>query len=310
MIGMIRELLVSASRSKKLEKLVSTSPLSKGVVNRFVAGYSTADAVKKSTELHKLGIYTTIDRLGESTLGRKDADATVAAYKELLRALADAGQTHMAEVSVKLSAVGQALGDDGEQIALENAKQIVAVANEVGTTVTFDMEDHTTIDSTLRILAEIRKTSPSTGGVLQAQLHRTSGDVAANAYQGSRIRLCKGAYAEGPDVAYIERTDIDKAYVRDMRTLLESEGYPMLATHDPRLIEIGQALSANRSKDSFEFQMLLGVRPEEQKRLVELGYKVRVYVPYGDEWYAYLMRRMAEKPSNLALFVKSLVSKS
>lgn len=310
MIGMIRELLVSASRSKKLEKLVSTSPLSKGVVNRFVAGYSTADAVKKVTELHKLGIYTTIDRLGESTLDRKDADATVAAYKELLRALADAGQTHMAEVSVKLSAVGQALGDDGEQIALENAKHIVAVANEVGTTVTFDMEDHTTIDSTLRILAEIRKTSPSTGGVLQAQLHRTSGDVAANAYQGSRIRLCKGAYAEGPDVAYIERTDIDKAYVRDMRTLLESEGYPMLATHDPRLIEIGQALSANRSKDSFEFQMLLGVRPEEQKRLVELGYKVRVYVPYGDEWYAYLMRRMAEKPSNLALFVKSLVSKS
>lgn len=309
---MIKELLVSASKSKKLEKIVSTSPLSKGVVNRFVAGYSTADAVKKVTEMHKLGIYTTIDRLGESTLDRKDADATVSAYKELLRALADAGQTHMAEVSVKLSAVGQALGDEGEKIALENAKQIVEVANEVGTTVTFDMEDHTTIDSTLRILAEIRKSSPSTGGVLQAQLHRTSGDVANNAYAGSRIRLCKGAYAEGPDVAYIERTEIDKAYVRDMRTLLESEGYPMLATHDPRLIEIGQALatSTGRAKETFEFQMLLGVRPEEQKRLVELGYKVRVYVPYGDEWYAYLMRRMAEKPSNLALFVKSLVSKS
>ena len=309
---MIKELLVAASKSKKLEKIVSTSPLSKGVVNRFVAGYSTADAVKKVTEMHKLGIYTTIDRLGESTLDRKDADATVSAYKELLRALAEAGQTHMAEVSVKLSAVGQALGEDGEKIALENAKQIVKVANEVGTTVTFDMEDHTTIDSTLRILAEIRKSSPTTGGVLQAQLHRTSADVANNAYAGSRIRLCKGAYAEGPDVAYIERADIDKAYVRDMRTLLESDGYPMLATHDPRLIEIGQALatSTGRSKDTFEFQMLLGVRPEEQKRLVELGYKVRVYVPYGDEWYAYLMRRMAEKPSNLALFVKSLVSKS
>ena len=309
---MIKELLVSASKSKKLEKVVSTSPLSKGVVNRFVAGYSTADAVKKVTELHKLGIYTTIDRLGESTLDLKDADATVAAYKELLRALADAGQTHMAEVSVKLSAVGQALGEDGEKIALENAKQIVEVANEVGTTVTFDMEDHTTIDSTLRILAEIRKFAPTTGGVLQAQLHRTSSDVANNAYAGSRIRLCKGAYAEGPEVASIERAEIDKAYVRDMRTLLESDGYPMLATHDPRLIEIGQALatSTGRAKETFEFQMLLGVRPEEQKRLVELGYKVRVYVPYGDEWYAYLMRRMAEKPSNLALFVKSLVSKS
>lgn len=309
---MIREILVGASRSKKIEKLVSTSPLSKGVVNRFVAGYSIADAVKKVTELHNLGIYTTTDRLGESTLDRKDADATVAAYVELLQAFHDAGQTHMAEVSVKLSAVGQSLGADGEKIALENARKIVAVANEVGTTVTFDMEDHTTIDSTLRILDEIRKTSPTTGGVLQAQLYRTSDDVAKNSFAGSRIRLCKGAYAEGPDVAYVERNEIDKAYVRDMRTLLESEGYPMLATHDPRLIEIAQAIASStaRSKDSFEFQMLLGVRPEEQKRLVELGYKVRVYVPYGDQWYAYLMRRMAEKPSNLALFAKSLISKS
>jgi hypothetical protein len=150
------------------------------------------------------------------------------------------------------------------------------------------------------------------GGVLQAQLHRTSDDVSAHAFSGSRIRLCKGAYAEGPEVAFVERAEIDKAYVRDMRTLLESAAYPMLATHDPRLIEIGQALAlrTGRAKDSFEFQMLLGVRPEEQKRLVELGYKVRVYVPYGDEWYGYLMRRMAEKPSNLALFVKSLASKS
>ncbi len=308
----LREILVSASRSKKLEKIVSTSPLSKGVVNRFVAGYGTADVVKKVGELHQLGIYTTIDRLGEDTLDLSQADQTVAAYKELLRALHAAGQTHMAEVSVKLSAVGQALGSDGEKIALENAKQIVEVANEVGTTVTFDMEDHTTIDSTLRILNEIRKTTPTTGGVLQAQLHRTSDDVSAHAFSGSRIRLCKGAYAEGPEVAFIERTEIDKAYVRDMRTLLESAAYPMLATHDPRLIEIGQALAlrTGRAKDSFEFQMLLGVRPEEQKRLVELGYKVRVYVPYGDEWYGYLMRRMAEKPSNLALFVKSLASKN
>ncbi len=309
---MLRELLVSASRSKKLEHIVSTSPLSKNVVNRFVAGYDTKSVVQKVTELHKLGIYTTIDRLGEDTLDRNQADATVAAYLELLRALHAAGQTHMAEVSVKLSAVGQALEPNGEEIALTNARKIVEVANEVGTTVTFDMEDHTTIDSTLRILGEIRKSYPNTGGVLQAQLHRTSNDVVNHAYESSRIRLCKGAYAEGPDVAYVDRVEIDKAYVRDMRTLLESKAYPMLATHDPRLIEIAQALvlRTGRSKDTFEFQMLLGVRPEEQKRLVELGYKVRVYVPYGDEWYGYLMRRMAEKPSNLALFVRSLASKN
>lgn len=308
---MIREMLVSASRSETLEGFVSSSPLSRGVVNRFVAGTTTEDVVRKVTELHELGLLTTIDRLGEDTLDRADADATVAAYVELLRALGEAGLTKTAEVSVKLSAVGQALGEEGEAIALANATKICEVAKEVGTTVTFDMEDHTTIDSTLRILAEIRKNFPSTGGVLQAQLHRTSEDVAAHAYAGSRIRLCKGAYAEGPDVAFIERSDIDKAYVRDMRTLLESEAFPMLATHDPRLIQIGQALAlrSGRAKETFEFQMLLGVRPEEQKRLVDLGHKVRVYVPYGDEWYGYLMRRMAEKPSNLALFLRSLVSR-
>ena len=153
---------------------------------------------------------------------------------------------------------------------------------------------------------------PTTGGVLQAQLYRTEDDVAAHAFAGSRIRLCKGAYAEGQDVAFIERMDIDKAYVRSMRTLLDSQGYPMLATHDPRLIQIGQALAlrTGRGKDTYEFQMLLGVRPDEQERLVGLGHKVRVYVPYGDQWYPYLMRRMAEKPANLALFLRSLVSRS
>ena len=173
------------------------------------------------------------------------------------------------------------------------------------------MEDHTTIDSTLRIVDRLRQDFSWAGEVLQAQLLRTSDDVAARTYEGSRIRLCKGAYAEAEDVAYVERGEIDKAYVRDMRTLLEGNGYPMLATHDPRLIQIGQALAirAGREKDSMEFQMLLGVRPEEQLRLVEMGYKVRVYIPFGAEWYAYLMRRMAEKPANLLLFLRSLVDR-
>jgi proline dehydrogenase len=309
---MLRELLVSASRSEKLEHLVSTSPLSRGVVNRFVAGTTTADVVATVQNLHNLGLLATVDRLGEDTLDRAAADTTVADYKDVLRALSGAGLSDSAEVSVKLSAVGQALGDGGESIALENALEICSVAKQVGTTVTFDMEDHTTIDSTLRILSEVRKEFPTTGGVLQAQLHRTEDDVAAYSYNDSRIRLCKGAYAEAADVAFVERVEIDKAYVRSMRALIESDAYPMLATHDPRLIQIGQALAlrSGRAKDTFEFQMLLGVRPEEQVRLAELGHKVRIYVPYGDQWYPYLMRRMAEKPSNLSLFLRSLVSKS
>lgn len=308
---MLRELLVSASRSQKLEHLVSTSPLSRGVVNRFVAGTTTADVVSTVENLHSLGLLATVDRLGEDTLDRAAADATVADYKDVLRALSGAGLSDSAEVSVKLSAIGQALGDNGEGIALENALEICSVAKQVGTTVTFDMEDHTTIDSTLRILSQVRKEFPTTGGVLQAQLHRTEDDVAAHSYRDSRIRLCKGAYAEAADLAFVDRGEIDKAYVRSMRALIESDAYPMLATHDPRLIQIGQALAlrTGRGKETFEFQMLLGVRPDEQVRLAELGHKVRVYVPYGDQWYPYLMRRMAEKPSNLALFIRSLVSK-
>lgn len=308
---MLRELLVSASRSEKLEHLVSTSPLSRGVVNRFVAGTTTADVIATVQGLHEHGLLASVDRLGEDTLDRAAAEATVSDYKDVLSALAGAGLTGSSEVSVKLSAVGQALGSDGEAIALENALSICAAAKAVGTTVTFDMEDHTTIDSTLRILATIRNEFPMAGGVLQAQLLRTEDDVAALSYQDSRIRLCKGAYAEAADVAYVERVEIDKAFVRSMRNLIESSAYPMLATHDPRLIQIGQALalSSGRDKSTFEFQMLLGVRPQEQLRLAQLGYKVRIYVPYGQQWYPYLMRRMAEKPTNLALFLRSLISK-
>ncbi|MEJ6493649.1 MAG: proline dehydrogenase family protein [Actinomycetes bacterium] len=308
---MLRELLVSASRSKKLEHLVSTSPLSRGVVNRFVAGTTTADVIATVQSLHDVGLLASVDRLGEDTLDRAAAETTVSDYKDVLGALSSAGLTGSSEVSVKLSAVGQALGTDGEAIALDNALSICAAAKAVGTTVTFDMEDHTTIDSTLRILSAIRNEFPMAGGVLQAQLIRTEADVAAFSYQDSRIRLCKGAYAEASDVAYVERIEIDKAFVRSMRTLLESSAYPMLATHDPRLIQIGQALalSGGRDKSTFEFQMLLGVRPQEQLRLAELGHKVRIYVPYGQQWYPYLMRRMAEKPTNLALFLRSLISK-
>jgi proline dehydrogenase len=304
--------LVAASRSATLEKFVSQSPLSRGVVQRFVAGSSTADVIAAIVALRDKGIHSTVDRLGEDTQDRAAAQTTVDAYLELLRAIGEAGLAKWAEVSVKLSAVGQALPDGGEALARENALTICRLADEVGTTVTFDMEDHTTIDSTLRILHDVRNHFPSTGGVLQAQLYRTEEDVVAHAFAGSRIRLCKGAYAEEQDVAFIERLDIDKSFVRCMRILLDSEGYPMLATHDPRLIQIGQALALRtaRPKDSYEFQMLLGVRPEEQQRLVGLGHKVRVYVPYGDQWYPYLMRRMAEKPANLALFLRSLVSRS
>ena len=314
---LLRQPLLLLARSQQVKNLVSTMPVSSGIVHNYVPGESTEEAVKAAGELVGDGLNVTLDFLGEDTLDAAQADATVAAYVELLQALSAAGLTRKAEVSVKLSAVGQALPDSagyggGHKIALENARTICRAARNAGTTVTLDMEDHTTTDSTLAILRELRKDFPETGAVLQAALHRTEADCRALAYEGSRVRLCKGAYLEPEEVAYQDRLDIDKSYVRCLKVLLAGEGYPMIATHDPRMVAIGSSLASRygRSKGSYEFQMLYGIRPTEQRRLAEAGETVRVYIPYGTEWYGYLMRRLAEKPSNLSFFLKSLISKS
>ncbi len=225
--------------------------------------------------------------------------------------MAEAGLTPGAEVSVKLSAVGQALPGDGEQIALDNARAICDVASTFGTTVTLDMEDHTTTDSTLGILHELRRDFPTTGAVVQAYLHRTEQDCRDLAYEGSRVRLCKGAYKEPESVAFQGKHEVNLSYVRCLKALMAGPGYPMVATHDPKLIEIAGALAARneRAQGSYEYQMLFGIRPDEQKRLAAVGEKVRVYIPYGDQWYGYLMRRLAERPANLAFFARSVLTK-
>ncbi|UUZ60783.1 proline dehydrogenase family protein [Nocardioides sp. B-3] len=223
------------------------------------------------------------DFLGEDTLDLAQAEATVAAYKELLADLGRRGLAGKAEVSVKLSAVGRALPDNGEKIALENAREICRAARNAGTTVTLDMEDHTTTESTLGILRELRKDFPETGAVLQAMLHRTEADCRALAHEGSRVRLCKGAYHEPETVAFRDRLDVDKSYVRCLKVLLGGQGYPMIASHDPRMIQIASSLASRygRRAGTYEFQMLYGIRPEEQKRPAAAGETVRVYIPYG-----------------------------
>ena len=258
------------------------------------------------------GLKVTLDYLGEDTLDVEQAEATVAAYLELLEQLAARGLTRGAEVSVKLSArSARRCPDSGHKIALENARTICRAARNAGTTVTLDMEDHTTTDSTLAILRELRKDFPETGAVLQAYLHRTEADCRALAYEGSRVRLCKGAYKEPESVAFQDRLDVDKSYVRCLKVLLAGQGYPMIATHDPRLVEIASSLASRygRAKGTYEYQMLYGIRPDEQRRLADAGETVRVYIPYGNEWYGYLMRRLAERPQNLSFFLRSLISK-
>src|SRR5919107_5956834 len=302
---MLRRVLLGVSRSEKIKKVTTRAPIAREVVQRFVPGETADDAVGATRQLVGAGLSVSIDHLGEDTTTTEQANAIVCAYQDLLGRLDEAGLTAATEVSVKLSALGQSLVG-GDDIALWNAQLVCEAARASGTTVTVDMEDHTTTDSTLGILSDLRKDFPDTGAVLQAYLYRTEGDCRDLAYAGSRVRLCKGAYAEPESVAFHGAHEVSLAYVRCLKILMAGEGYPMLATHDPTLIAIGRAVAQNlgRPTDDFEFQMLYGIRPGEQKRLAGLGHRVRVYVPYGNDWYAYLVRRLAERPANVGFFAR------
>jgi len=305
----LRAGLIAASRSRVLRGVAERSSLVRPVVDRFVAGVDAPTAV---ATVHRIagGRLVTLDLLGEDTRDRQQAERTAQAYQQLLARLADEGLTDRVEVSVKLSALGQALPRDGDKIALDNARGICSAAAAAGTTVTVDMEDHTTTDSTLQIVRDLRVDFPWVGAVLQAYLRRTEADCAELSGPGSRVRLCKGAYDEPASVAYRTRREVDASYVRCLRTLMNGAGYPMVATHDPRLITIAEHLArqSGRGRGEFEFQMLFGVREQEQQRLARAGRQVRSYVPFGREWYPYFMRRLAERPANLAFFLRSFVS--
>jgi proline dehydrogenase len=309
----LRQVLLQASRSESVRSVVENAPVSRQVVARYVPGTRDEDAVRACRELLGAGLTASLDHLGEDTTEPEQARGVRDAYVGVLRLLADAGltQSGRVEVSVKLSAVGQALGADGEKIALEHARAICEAAAAAGTTVTLDMEDHTTTDSTLAILRELRQDFGWVGAVLQAYLFRTEADCRDLATEGSRVRLCKGAYKEPPSVAFASRADVDRSYVRCLSALMAGRGYPMVATHDPRLVDIAGALAVRhrRTPADHEYQMLYGIRPDEQRRLAGEGETVRVYVPYGSQWYGYLMRRLAERPANVAFFLRSLVSR-
>jgi proline dehydrogenase len=257
------------------------------------------------------GLDVTFDHLGEAVTDAATALRSRDAYLALADALRGERLETRAEMSVKLSAFGQAL-PGGHDIAYRNVRPVVEAAAEAGTTVTLDMEDHTTADSTLAILDALRERFPQTGAVVQSYLYRTEDDCRRLAASGARVRLVKGAYREPAAVAHQDRREVDLAYVRCLTILLAGRGYPMVGTHDPRLVAITQALAPRfgRSPRDYEFQMLFGVRDAEQRRLAAGGHRVRVYVPYGTDWYAYFMRRLAERPANLAFFARALVTRS
>jgi len=305
--------MLQISDSDLVRSAVVKAPVSRSVVARYVAGESVPEAVDAVGTLRTTNRLATVDYLGEDVTDRTQAERTRDTYVRLLEALAEAGLAGYgaAEVSVKLSAVGQAIPGDGDAIALDNARSICEAAERAGTTVTLDMEDHTTTDRTLETLRTLRTDFPWVGAVLQSYLRRTEADCRELATAGSRVRLCKGAYKEPASVAFQDGDDVDLSYVRCLKVLMAGDGYPMVASHDPRLIDIAQALAGHhgRTPDSYEFQMLLGVRSAEQKRIADRGHQMRVYVPFGEDWYGYLVRRMAERPANLQFFLRSLVSR-
>ncbi|MBY8861681.1 proline dehydrogenase family protein [Nocardia sp. CA2R105] len=309
----LRPALLAAARSARAERGLTRMPVTKRIVDRFVAGDSRDMALQTVRELLRQNRFVTIDYLGEDTVDPERAEQVVQEYLLLLEALAQLPQgsadaPRPLEISVKLSALGLVLGEDGHAVALRNARVIAEAAAAEGIWMTVDAEDHATTDSRLAIVRALRHEHPETvGTVLQGYLRRTEADCEAFAQEGARIRLCKGAYDEPESVAFRRKREVDASYLRCLRILMRGKGYPMVATHDPAMIEAAALLAtaASRGCADFEFQMLYGIRPAEQERLTGLGQHLRVYVPFGEQWYGYFVRRLAERPANLLFFLRS-----
>jgi proline dehydrogenase len=302
--------ILAAARSDTMRRAVSAAPVTKPVVSRFIAGESVEETTPVIKEMTGRGLEVTMDVLGEDITDPAQARQARDAYLRLIDALTPLNLGPRAEMSVKLSSFGQAL-PGGHDLALKNVTEVAEAAAAIGTTLTLDAEDHTAVDSTLAIHAEVRRSFPETGAVVQSYLYRTEEDCRALSAAGARVRLVKGAYKEPASVAFQDKADVDRSYIRSLKILMAGDGYPMVGSHDPRVIAIAQELArrAERKIDRYEFQMLYGIREAEQYRLAAEGHRMRVYIAYGTDWYGYFMRRLAERPANLAFFLRSLVSR-
>jgi proline dehydrogenase len=304
----MRSTLLTLSHQRWLGRLATRVPVTRPMVRRFISGETLDEALPAIERLHAQGMLTTVDVLGESVTRAEDARAAAARYLQTLDALAGRGMDR--NVSLKPSQMGLAI-DHG--LARENVGAIVARAVETGAFVRIDMEDHTVTDATLDLWRAVRPATWADGGadvgvVIQSALRRSADDVEAIIAEDGRVRLCKGAYKEPAGVAFQEKAEVDEAYERLMLRLLRAGRYPALATHDVRLIRraIEVATTEGIARDAFEFQMLYGVRRDLQEQLARAGWTVRVYVPYGAQWYPYFMRRLAERPANVSFILRNL----
>lgn len=303
----VRQALTKASHSGAVGTAANVNPIAKSVAKQFVAGNETADAVRVAAELAGAGLHAALSYLGPEVVDGTSADEIVTSNLRLLDALSNADLADRVELSIKPTDLGLDRGSAPDEV-FRRARTLADSAQGLHARIVFDMEQAQYVDATLELAAQLREQFPDTGVTLQANLRRTEADCAALANHGIRVRLVKGAFEESENIAYEHAQEIDRSYVRCLKVLMAGSGTPLIATHDPRLIEIAAALAvrSSRERSSYEIQMLYGVRPAEQKRLAASGEKVRVFVPYGPRWYPYLMRRMAEKPANLRLFLTAL----
>ena len=300
----MRSLLISLSHRRSLARMAVRSPLTRPVVARFVAGETLEEVLPALEVLQRAGLRCTVDVLGESVASPELAAAATDRYAAAIPALAARGLD--VNVSLKLTQMGL---DIDPELCRRNVMRIVDAVRPHEGFVRFDMEDHTKTDATLAIWQEAHEAYPGTGVVIQSALRRSAADVERIVAAGGRVRLCKGAYDEPSSVAFVSRNAVDANYEKLMQRLLTSGQHHALATHDPRLIARAMAFAEAEGidRDRFEFQMLYGVRRDLQRMLVGRGYTVRVYVPFGREWYPYFMRRLAERPANVGFMLRAIL---
>ncbi|HXA04854.1 MAG TPA: proline dehydrogenase family protein [Bryobacteraceae bacterium] len=300
----MRALLLFLSRRKGLRSWMETSALARRLAARFVAGDTWADGLEAGRRINREGIAVTFDRLGESVTSLAEAEVS---RDEYLRVLAEISDHHLdANVSIKLTQFGM---DISEQACRANVEQLVRKARDLNSFVRIDMESSEYTERTLRLVNDMHAQYKTVGTVIQAYLRRSEKDIENLCAQGIRVRLCKGAYLEPAEVAFQAKSDVDRNFVHLMRILLAAGTYPAIATHDEKIIQNAKDFANTRqlSRDSFEFQMLYGIRRDLQRKLVAEGYRLRLYVPFGKAWYPYFMRRLAERPANVLFLARNLL---
>src|SRR5258707_10472593 len=303
---MLKNTLLYMAQNESVRKFVTSNRTTRGVSRRFVAGEELDEALEATKVLNQKGLHVTLDYLGENVTHEQEAEATARDYRAIIDRLHDSAAD--ANISIKLTALGL---DIAQELCERNLTQILEHAGKIPIFVRIDMESSAYTERTVDLTLRMHERFEHVGTVIQSCLYRSKKDVEQLIIQGARVRLVKGAYKEPKTVAFQQKSEVDHNFVRLMTMLLLRGNYPAIATHDEAIINATCKFARDNgiSKSAFEFQMLYGIRRDLQEKLVSQGYNVRIYVPYGSQWYPYLVRRLAERPANLLFVLSNMIRK-